>query len=495
MMDAFISYVADDSKLSEKIAAILEKANYTSWRYENNSVPGVSYLTQTREAINNSKVFIVLISSHSLTSKQVGIEIIHAHESNKSIIPILIDLEFSLIARRQPDWKQAMGASVALQLNTPNFEKRFLDGFAKLLIPNVNVSELKSEKELESESESNKRIDRSIVAPNKYVNFFQKKLLFVVILFIGIVVVGLFFYNSDIKKKTLTTLEIPQNNDNSVSENTSYAIPQTDGDKFHSPEKHEAGDRLSFTLDNVEFVFRWCPPGTFIMGDATLKNATPHQVTLSKGFWMGETEITQAQWEAVTGDNPSRKSTLIKEPNRSFGSDYGPTKGRKVPVNMVSWDDCQEFVEMLNKKNIGYYFSLPTEAQWEYACRAGTTTTYFFGDSDAQLQKYGWAKLDRYLVDEDGNGTLGPFVVKRKKGNSWGLFDMYGNVSEWCLDATNRSDYSKNDIVDPLAMDEGDFRVARSQNTVSRNHNSALRMFFERDTRIIDIGVRIIIVK
>ncbi|MGL6225053.1 MAG: SUMF1/EgtB/PvdO family nonheme iron enzyme, partial [Thermoguttaceae bacterium] len=122
-----------------------------------------------------------------------------------------------------------------------------------------------------------------------------------------------------------------------------------------------AGERKVLTIKGVEYAFRWCPAGTFEMGSPTSEkdrggDETQHQVTLSKGFWMLETEVTQEMWKSVMGSNPS-----------GF-------KGKNLPVETVSWDDCQNFIKQLNNSSpSGFKFSLPTEAHWEYACRAGTT--------------------------------------------------------------------------------------------------------------------------
>ena len=131
---------------------------------------------------------------------------------------------------------------------------------------------------------------------------------------------------------------------------------------------------------------------------------TQHEVTITKPYYMGKYEVTQEQWEAVTGNNPSR------------------IKGTKLPVTDVSWEDCQEFIKKLNAKKEGGY-RLPTEAEWEYACRAGTTTAYSFGDE---------------IAPKDANyasSMLGkPVVVGSYKSNAFGLYDMHGNVREWCED-------------------------------------------------------------
>ena len=194
----------------------------------------------------------------------------------------------------------------------------------------------------------------------------------------------------------------------------------------------------------VEMKFVWVPHGTFLMGSPENEleradNETRHRVTLTKGFYLGIHQVTQAQWQAVMGSNPSK------------------FKGDDLPVEMVSWNDCQEFVKKLGEKT-GKRFRLPTEAEWEYACRAGTTTPFNFGETISTDQ-----------ANYDGNHTYGKGKngVYREKttpvgtfpANAWGLHDMHGNVWEWCLDWYG--DYQKEDKKDPFDSNIGTARVLR----------------------------------
>ena len=186
------------------------------------------------------------------------------------------------------------------------------------------------------------------------------------------------------------------------------------------------GERKVLTIKGVEYAFRFCPSGNFMMGDEPGEVS----VTLSRGFWMLETQVTQAMWESVMGNNPSN------------------FEGAKLPVENVSWHDCQMYINKLNDMKIapsGYKFALPTEAQWEYACRAGTTTTFHFGNT-----------LTKEQANFDGNQTTD---VGSYPANAWGLRDMHGNVWEWCADWYG--DYSSGGVVDPMGASTGTLRVIR----------------------------------
>ena len=173
----------------------------------------------------------------------------------------------------------------------------------------------------------------------------------------------------------------------------------------------------------VKMELVWIPAGSFQMGSPTLETnpnddeyvdeRPVHTVELD-GFWMGKTEVTQEQYEAVMRKNPSE------------------SKGARNPVEKVSWNDAADFCRKLTDKvgrasspaSAGRTFRLPTEAEWEYACRAGSTTRFCFGDSDGDLGDYAWYN----------NSDYGTHPVGEKKPNEWGLYDMHGNVCEWCAD-------------------------------------------------------------
>ena len=182
----------------------------------------------------------------------------------------------------------------------------------------------------------------------------------------------------------------------------------------------EFGLYADFRIEGVTQRMRWIPPGEFLMGSPEdeperVDNERRHEVVLTHGFWLAETACTQALWEAVMGKNPSR------------------FKGPERPVENVSWDDVQGFIARLNERVPGLELRLPTEAEWEYACRAGTQTPFWFGDNITPEQanydgNYPYAGGKKGLYREQ------TVEVKALPANGWGLYQMHGNVWEWCAD-------------------------------------------------------------
>ncbi len=214
--------------------------------------------------------------------------------------------------------------------------------------------------------------------------------------------------------------------------------------------------------------------GCFLMGrDTEVKESSEvelpqHRVCIEKPFYLSETEITQKQWETVMGSNPSKY------------------KGQYKPVEKVNWNDTQDFIKRLNDQEGGSFFRLPSEAEWEYAARAGSTTLYSFGDKPKDLVDYAWFGNEGYHGTSKEVGT--------KKPNQWGLYDMHGNVWEWVQDWYDPNYYHNSPEKDPKGPESGQYRVYRGGSWVGKavNLRSALRYSGLPVSRTSDIGFRLL---
>jgi formylglycine-generating enzyme required for sulfatase activity len=245
----------------------------------------------------------------------------------------------------------------------------------------------------------------------------------------------------------------------------------------------EYGLWMAFTYKGVRQAFRWCEPGTFLMGspkdeperESFGNDETQHKVTLSRGFWIADTPVTQVFWKAVMGkdyQNPSR------------------FKGEDLPVENVSRKDAKTFIDKMNGLKAELNLCLPTEAQWEYACRAGSTAPFCWGN-----------QIDSTLVNFDGNypynnGLKSEFrsktiTVKDLPCNDWGLYQMHGNVWEWCEDWFGN--YPLGPVTDPQGQESGKYRVLRGGSWYNggRRCRSACRHHYNPSDRIGSYGFRL----
>ena len=237
----------------------------------------------------------------------------------------------------------------------------------------------------------------------------------------------------------------------------------------------------SFRTDpsaSFENAFVFIAPGAFQMGSPEYETGrssdeTMHEVTLTKGFYMQKTPVTQGQWKAVMGNNPASC----------------PDGGDDCPVESISWDECREFIKRLNAGETALY-RLPTEAEWEYACRSESATPFVNGEiselycgHDPLLCEVGW------YCGNSGR-TIQP--VAGKNPNAWGLYDLHGNVSEWCLDWYG--EYGSDPQTDPLGPKSGPGRVIRGGSWFSnaKNCRSAARFHWPPNSRSDTIGFRLV---
>ncbi len=204
--------------------------------------------------------------------------------------------------------------------------------------------------------------------------------------------------------------------------------------------------RTGEIVNSIGMEFVHITSGTFVMGSSSSEKGmynreTQHRVTLTKGFYMQTTEVTQGQWYQIMGTRPWSEKKFVRE-------------GDDCPAVYVSWNDCQEFIRRLNHREDTSKYRLPTEAEWEYACRAGSTTRFCFDNSDSGLANYCWYKENTRKMGEEYAQKVGA-----KKPNAWDIYDMHGNVWEWCQDWY--SSYPSGHIIDPEGPPSALSRVIR----------------------------------
>ena len=225
------------------------------------------------------------------------------------------------------------------------------------------------------------------------------------------------------------------------------------------------------TFDGIEF--QWCPPGTFYMGspvseDGRQSDETLHEVTISQGFWLGKYEVTQEQWESLMGSNPALNV------------------GDNHPVERVSRDDAQSFIDALNAAtSYSATYRLPTEAEWEYAYRAGTTTRFFWGNDATENA------IDEYAL-YNGNIDFGTEPVGTRRPNNWGLYDISGNVWEWVQDWYG--EYPDGPVSDPQGPTSGNVGIVRGGSFLSFPYQcrAAHRFTHPADTPSLMMGFRVL---
>jgi formylglycine-generating enzyme required for sulfatase activity len=182
----------------------------------------------------------------------------------------------------------------------------------------------------------------------------------------------------------------------------------------------------------------WCPQGSFKMGAPKAEGGQePIEVTLTRGYWLGQYEVTQSEWRAVMNTEPWKDDRLRR---RALGGS-GPKvvkEGADFPATFISWDDVIDFCRKLTERerqagrlSNDWEYTLPTEAQWEYACQAGTETKFSFGDDESKFGEYAWF-AGNTRDNRKRQGEAHAHRVGQKKPNPWGLYDMHGNVKEWC---------------------------------------------------------------
>ena len=248
------------------------------------------------------------------------------------------------------------------------------------------------------------------------------------------------------------------------------------------PSSQPAKDLTLDLGNNVTMKLVLIPAGKFMMGSPEdekdrLPDENPHEVTITKPYYMGVFSVTQAQWTAVMGAGPWKGKDYVKEE-------------ATCPATFISWDDAAEFCGKFSK-TAGRNVRLPTEAQWEYACRAGSKTRFYYGDDPdySKLGDYAW-----YSKNAADGGEKYAHPVGLKKPNDWGLYDMHGNVWQWCSNWYEGS-YAHAKETDPQGLATGTNRVLRGGSWIyiPRSCRSAIRYGTDPLLRICSIGFRVVV--
>ena len=290
-----------------------------------------------------------------------------------------------------------------------------------------------------------------------------------------------------------------------IEPNRGYTVKVTKvGEAIEDIDPVDQPEHLDTFSNSLGMTFVYIEAGSYTMGSPSDEpgrgyDETQHYVSLSKGYFIQTTEVTQGQWKEIMGRNPSRFSNC----------------GDDCPVEQVSWNDVQSFIEKLNQKEMMHTYRLPTEAEWEYAARSGTSTALYNGPIEI-LGKHNAPALDAIAwyggnscVSYDGGyncsswsdkqyscSNCGTHQVGLKHANAWGLYDMIGNVREWCSDwyGSYPSSTVESPVIDPVGPESGSYRVYRggSWNSYAKFCRSALRFSFRPGLTDNYLGFRLV---
>jgi formylglycine-generating enzyme required for sulfatase activity len=487
MMDFFISYTSVDEAWATWIAWQLEEVGFTTaiqaWDFR----PGSNFVQDMQQAIEDTERTIAVLSSHYLSSRFTKAEWMAAFAKDPAgqqglLLPIRVDecnpkgllpqiVYINLVGLNEMDAKTTLlkgvsrrrdkptqtppfpGSAKGAQGQSPPFpgshlrpkESRGRGNGCQFLTPNSNqVDTATDTQDIELTIEGNFE---------EYSEEDQARLMRAIGEFLKIN--GPIIIKKKRRGSIKITLELsPEQAEELLwaakrGEFEDYGVVDAELKEAEETQSEVLGELALLSLavktgfktgtNSIGMEFVLIPAGTFIMGspdsdpDAHDREKPPHQVTLSQDFYLGKYPVTQAQWEAVMGTNPSRFF-----------------KGADRPVGQVSWDDVQAFMQKLNEREGVDHYRLPTEAEWEYACRAGSGTRYHFGDDAARLSDYAW-----YRANSEGQ----THPVGQKQPNAWGLYDMHGNVWEWVQDWYGA--YTANPVTNPIGPTSGADHVIR----------------------------------
>ena len=450
MAHIFLSYAREDRERAKVLAKALEDHGWTVW-WDPQIPPGKTFVEVIKSALEEAKCAVVLWSKYSVKSEWVQEEAIIAKRRG-ILVPAKLDdidppLGFGLVQsadlknwegeKTHPDFAGLVGA-ISDIIGLP-FSDELVGTETEISAPKTETVK-PTEDKLVSEQQPVSAVPLRIDGESEFGPLsvtVEKPVLkrrygiAIGIAALVLLAVGIFLVNYSKKPN------YAQNITNSIG---------------------------------MEFVL--IPKGSFMMGSDSkvgYDNERPsHAVNISRPFYLQKTEVTQGEWKEVIDENLSCFHV--------YGDDY--------PVEWVSWDDAQKFIEKLNQLEGTDLYRLPTEAEWEYACRAGATTEFSFGDDAVKLKEYAW-------YEENSNRHSHP--VGQNKPNVWGLFDMHGNVWEWCQDWYAVDYYKNSQEINPQGPETGSDRVLRGGGWSShaRGCRSANRQGYPQGTTLCNIGFRL----
>ena len=441
MSDIFLSYASADLPRVGVLIRALERHGWSVW-WDRTILPGHTFDQVIEEALDAARCVIVVWSQHSVNSDWVKTEAAEGAR-RRMLVPVLLDevripLEFRRIqAARLLDWHDTgphpefdkVVRAVTHFLRPPSLtaEETLEAEAAPPIRPPPNPASPEDDKTFgatprreeastpASSAKDQPEVHRHTTSDTREITGLFHRQKCRLLLSGGVLLCVL-----------VTVLYL------ALSGRTPGPQPQPEPSSARNPESNQPASSLTNSL-GMQLVL--VPAGEFQMGSANESDEERpvHTVRISKPFYLGLHEVTQGQWETVTGSNPSR---FKGDTNR--------------PVETVSWEEVQKFIDKLNSKEGGTKYRLPTEAEWEYAARAGSTTAYSFGDDSSQLGKYAW------FADNADNTT---HPVGKLQPNAWGLYDMHGNVWEWVQDWYGK--YTAEPVTDPQGPASGSYRVLR----------------------------------
>lgn len=419
----FISYAHKDAEVVYSEITELHNAGYKVW-YDEGIEASNEWPEEIANAVINCSVFLAFVSPRSTASVNCRNEINLALNENKPFLAIHIE-----DSTLPPGLRLRMGDLQAIlrnKLTRERYVKKVHGTLDQLLgIKAQKQTVENSPKNLDRQSKKvrpqKQNIDARktiIISPKKPIGLLVATL---ITLICTIFIFGAYFLDDSDE-------EITENKNSKRSPNINRSPKFSQGQ--------------SWVVPKIGLEMLWCPPGSFLMGspkdeDGRWRNETQHKVTLTQGFFLGKYEVTQQQFATIMGKDPSAHAGLLN------------------PVEQASWEESMAFCDKLSKQKSflkglpkDWVYTLPTEAEWEYACRAGTKTVYSFGNTISTID-----------ANYKASGISKTIKVGKYPPNSWGLYDMHGNVAEWVLDG--QRDYTNAQKIDPVGPDSNLMKLRR----------------------------------